>query len=334
MAQAEIGSSSLGNLDQQYAPKPLLALVSEITWLATADGTLTWIHPAAKNLYGYTADELTSNPRLRLDAIHAEDRQRVQSQLQSLASKRAGDYEYRVVDKAKQVHRVHETVHYQDNDAGEPSICGLTRIITDRHNLEMAVRDAEAVYLSLIESLPMSVLRKDSKSRIQYANAQACEQIGKPIEELIGKTDFDLFPADLAKKYMSDDRDVMRSGKLHHDVERHQSPDGNQIHVEVWKAPVHDAHGEAVGIQVMFWDVSNQKDAEHQIEFENSCWRPCSIPFPIRFTLRMQTADSFGSVAVALENSASTSLVMQSVNRTLTSSRPSMPEELARMSVE
>ena len=30
----------------------------------------------------------------------------------------------------------------------------------------------------------MSVLRKDTKSRIQYANAQACEQIGKPIEDL------------------------------------------------------------------------------------------------------------------------------------------------------
>ena len=112
------------------------------------------------------------------------------------------------------------------------------------------------------------MLRKDTRSRIQYANAQACEQIGKPIEELVGKTDFDLFPADLAKKYMSDDRDVMQSGKLRHDVERHQAPGGKQIHVEVWKAPVHGARGEVVGIQVMFWDVSDQRNAEHQIEFE------------------------------------------------------------------
>ncbi len=76
------------------------------------------------------------------------------------------------------------------------------------------------------------------------------------------------FPADLARKYMRDDREVVQSGKLHHDVERHQGANGRQIHVEVWKAPVHDARGDVVGIQVMFWDVSSQKDAEHQVEFE------------------------------------------------------------------
>ena len=66
-------------------------------------------------------------------------------------------------------------------------------------------------------------------------------RLDKTVEELIGKSDFDLYPADLAKKYMKDDRDVMLSGKLHHDVERHQGAGGKQSHVEVWKAPVHSS---------------------------------------------------------------------------------------------
>ncbi len=254
-----------------HLPESLLAMISEIPWSASLDGNLCWIHSAAKNLYGYSAAELVANPQLRWDAIHADDRARVREHWEGLPEKRVVEYEYRVSDRSKTIHRVHEWIQFDSNDladSDQPVIHGLTRITTDRRNLETALHDAEAVYRSLVESLPLSVLRKDARGRIQYANAQACEQIGKSAEELIGKSDFDLYPADLAKKYMKDDRDVMQSGKLHHDVERHQGAGGKQSHVEVWKAPVLSWRGEVVGIQVMFWDITDQKDAEHQIEFE------------------------------------------------------------------
>ncbi len=266
MASAETDRVT-GAIDQSL-PESLLSHISEIPWSATADGNLVWIHPAVSNLYGRSASELIANPQLRWDAIHSEDRQRVLEQWDCLPDKRMIEYEYRVIDATKIQHRVHEVVHFEAGNSATPQIHGLSRIITDRKNLESALRDAEAVYISLVDSLPLSVLRKDASGRIQYANSRAREQIGRPVEELIGKSDFDLYPADLAKKYMKDDREVMQSGKLHHDVERHQGSDGKQSHVEVWKAPVYSALGEPIGIQVMFWDVSDQKDTEHQVEFE------------------------------------------------------------------
>ncbi|MDM4015480.1 PAS domain-containing protein [Roseiconus lacunae] len=128
--------------------------------------------------------------------------------------------------------------------------------------------DSEATYRSLIESLPLCVIRKDLQGRLQYANELACDVIGRTSSELVGKTDFDLFPADLAKKYLADDRQVVESGRLYHNVERHQDSAGTIKYVEVWKAPVRDDAGEVTGIQVMFWDVTDQKNTEHQIEFE------------------------------------------------------------------
>ncbi len=267
MANAEIGTGTNG-LQQYSPPASLMAAVTEISWLASDDGRLLWIHPAAENLYGVAAEALIADPNLRTESIHADDRSAVLDQLQQLPAKGSCSYEYRVVDHRNDVQWVRETVCYEVGESEEPVIHGLTRIISDRHHLETALRDAEAVYLSLLESLPFSVLRKDTGGRILFANEQACQQIGKPIDELIGKSDFDLFPAELARKYLRDDRDVVLSGKLHHDVERHQGADGRQIHVEVWKAPVHSSRGDIVGIQVMFWDVSSQKDAEHQVEFE------------------------------------------------------------------
>ena len=177
-----------------------------------------------------------------------------------------------MIDAQQKTHLVHEQVHCSRPSDDELVAVGMIHMQKQRRGFEpafaTALRDAEAVYHSLVESLPLSVLRKDSRGRIQYANAQACDQLGLKVSELIGKTDFDLFPADLAKRYMTDDQRVMQSGELYHNVERHQTGNEKSIHAEVWKAPVHSATGDVVGIQVMFWDVSDQKDAEHQIEFE------------------------------------------------------------------
>lgn len=265
----------------------LRGLVSEFRWVASLDGGLLWIDAAAEFLIGRQPGELLGDPDKRLDLIHAEDRSTVAKQLQRVAKQSlkakpadAADcddehhvtYEYRIVRPSGEVVWVCDVVvlcKIDDDDGNSHSILhGLTRLIQDRRHLEVALKDSEAVYLSLIESLPLCVLRKDVRGRIQYANARACESIGVAVDDLIGKCDFDLFPADLAKKYMADDKDVIASGRLYHDVERLSSADGKKSHVEVWKAPVYSARGEVVGIQVMYWDVTNQKDAEHQIEFE------------------------------------------------------------------
>ena len=124
------------------------------------------------------------------------------------------------------------------------------------------------MYRSLVESLPMAVLRKDLQGRICHVNSRACDALGRTAEALVGKTDFDLFPADLAKKYADDDADVIASRRLYHTVERHVGLDEQTHHVEVWKSPVHDAGGSVVGTQAVFWDISEAKDAENEKKFE------------------------------------------------------------------
>ncbi len=145
----------------QDLPESLLAMISEIPWSASLDGNLSWIHPAAKNLYGYSAAELLSSPQLRWDAIHVDDRQRVLEQWDTLAGQASPwSTEYRIIDPIRTcIVSMSWCSLILEMDEG-PQVHGLTRIITDRRNLETALRDAEAVYLSLVESLPLSVLEK------------------------------------------------------------------------------------------------------------------------------------------------------------------------------
>jgi PAS domain S-box-containing protein len=136
----------------------------------------------------------------------------------------------------------------------------------ERAKSRQALRESEALYHSLVESLPLNLFRKDTQSRFVFANQGFCDDIGMSMEELLGKTDFDLFPYEIAAKYISDDRRVVETGKIFEDVEEHPETDGSTIYVQVMKSPVRDSKGAIIGVQGMFWDVTARKRAEEQLK--------------------------------------------------------------------
>ncbi|NUQ66010.1 MAG: response regulator [Pirellulales bacterium] len=136
-----------------------------------------------------------------------------------------------------------------------------------RQETQEVLRDSQALYSSLVENLPVHVLRKDREGRFAFANRSFCESIGKPLEQIAGKTDFDLYPEEMANKYRQDDRRVMLTGTIFHAVERNRA-DGGLRYVEVMKSPVRDAAGQIVGVQVVFWDVTERIRAESELEQE------------------------------------------------------------------
>ena len=134
--------------------------------------------------------------------------------------------------------------------------------IAQRERTERALLDARAQYVSLIESLSLHVIRKDAKGRFVYASPSFCALVGKPLEQIRGRTDRDLFPEELAEKYIRDDRSVMDSKTAFEDVESHPGPAGRKMYVQVMKTPIFDSQGEVIGVQGLFWDVTARKSAE------------------------------------------------------------------------
>jgi PAS domain S-box-containing protein len=143
----------------------------------------------------------------------------------------------------------------------------LEREVAERTRAESVLKDSEALYFSLVENLPVRVSRKDLDGRIIFANKSFCELLGRPLEEIVGKTDFDFYPPELAEKYRHDDRRVAESGELFQTVEENVS-DGQTHYVEVLKSPVRDASGATVGVQLVFWDVTERKKAQAALEQE------------------------------------------------------------------
>jgi PAS domain S-box-containing protein len=139
--------------------------------------------------------------------------------------------------------------------------------------LQRELREQEALYQSLVESLPLNIFRKDRQGRIVYANQRFCDTVGHTLQELKGKTDADLFPPDMAAKYQQDDARVIATGEVLEDIEEHRKPDGVRMFVQVLKAPVRDARGRIGGVQGMFWDVTSHKLAEESLRRSNERFR-------------------------------------------------------------
>lgn len=165
------------------------------------------------------------------------------------------------------------------------AVAALARAQRELGELREAFDKAEAFHRSLLESLPQNILRKDLKGRFTFANQNFCRALGKSLGQVIGKTDFDFFPAEMAKKYQTDDRRVIQTGQPLETVEEHQPRASEQRHVRVLKTPVRSADGNILGIQAIFWDVTQQRKMEKQLAFERDLLRSLldSIPDHVYF---------------------------------------------------
>ncbi|HEY7330970.1 MAG TPA: PAS domain S-box protein [Gemmataceae bacterium] len=134
-----------------------------------------------------------------------------------------------------------------------------------RREAEEALRASEALYHSLVETLPLSVWRKDLKGRFTFANSRFCELMGRSLDHVIGKTDFDFFPAELAAKYQRDDAWVCTTKTVMETTEEHVTATGEKRYVQVIKTPIVDPLDECNETQGIFWDLTDRKQVEEEL---------------------------------------------------------------------
>jgi two-component system sensor histidine kinase/response regulator len=138
--------------------------------------------------------------------------------------------------------------------------------ITERKAMEQELRDAEALYHSLVETLPLAIFRKDTEGRYTFCNQRFCAAMERPVEKILGKTDFDLAPPDAAERFRALDMQALETGDIVEVIDEHRRSDGEQVFVHLLKAPFRDAEGNLLGVQGMFWDVTAHQKAKRELE--------------------------------------------------------------------
>ena len=127
-----------------------------------------------------------------------------------------------------------------------------------------SVDDSHSTYRSLVNALPLSLLIKDVEGRRVFANDAYLKFRGLSLDEIVGKRDTDLFPPALAEAFTKDDRHVIESGESVRCTEESRGAEGQLRWIERIKSPVINGSGKVIGVQLIFWDVTDNIVAAQQ----------------------------------------------------------------------
>ena len=241
----------------------LLDVASDPIWSISLDGLqLLHINEDGSSAFGRSRESMLESDREWQLLIQEEDRVLLNDRFSEIKTIQSFSQKFRILNLSGPPEIFQG--HFRLLNSPDPS---RQFIAATAHNAArgnpFAQRQEEtlAIYDSLLESLPINVFRKDLDGKIVFANNRYCSDLGLAREEVLGKTDFDFFEQKTAEKYHADDQRVLTTGALFHDTEVHPSGDG-AIHVEVLKAVVTDQNGHPIGIQGMFWDITDRKNSE------------------------------------------------------------------------
>lgn len=130
---------------------------------------------------------------------------------------------------------------------------------------ERALRESEERFRAFMDTSPAIVIMKDANSRYIYCNAPFEKYIGLSLREVLGKTEFDLFPHAEAEQYTAGDREVLRTGKPLIMEYAAPTPQGPPRDWWVFKFPLTGPNGQKyVGVQVL--DITDRKQMERERE--------------------------------------------------------------------
>jgi len=262
-------------LESEAHYRHLLESITDYTYsVSLQDGrAVRSVHgPGCVAVTGYSPSDYDAQGDLWYRMVHEADREAVVEQAGRVSQgETPPPLEHRLRHKSGDIRWVRNTVvPRRDRKGLLVAYDGLIADITDRKLAEQRLVTSEAFYHSLVENLPQNILRKDLNERFTFANGRFCALLGKPLEQIIGKTDFDFYPPELAAKYQRDDRFVIKSSETFDTVEENVSPTGETIYVHVIKTPIYDASGRIMGIQGIFWDITGRRRAEEALRQANA----------------------------------------------------------------
>jgi PAS domain S-box-containing protein len=122
----------------------------------------------------------------------------------------------------------------------------------------------ENIYRTLLDNLPQNIFLKDGNSVYLSCNENYARALKIKAEEIVGKTDYEFYPTELAEKYRADDKRIMESGKAE-EIEEKYIREGKEFTVQTVKTPIKDEQGNVIGILGIFWDITERKKAEGKL---------------------------------------------------------------------
>jgi len=146
----------------------------------------------------------------------------------------------------------------------------LTRMNDQLKGEKELLKESAASLRAILDNSPYLAWLKDAEGRYLKANKAFADYARlEDARQVVGKTDFDFWPKELAEKYRADDAEVMASRQQKHIEEL--AIDGSKEHwVETFKTPVIDENGNVLGTTGFARDITERREFEEELKRSNA----------------------------------------------------------------
>ena len=224
-------------------------------------GVIVQVNPAFEETFGYTADEVIGQPGVLYTA--PESRALIAEKAHSQGVER---YEALVLHRDGTAFPVEISSRPYVHD-GQQMRVSVARDIRARKAAQQALVEERNLLQAVINTIPDQVYVKDTESRFILVNQALLQRFNMAHpDEVLGKTDFDLFSPEIAQRFYDGEQALMAAGQpitvTYDSLETR--PDLTQAWMQVKKAPLLDSAGRVIGVLGVNRDITERHHAEEQ----------------------------------------------------------------------
>lgn len=233
--------------------------VRDAMLIMSLDGSLRYANQAAADLYGFDKSELLKLNIRRLRDHNTADElpaQMAQAMTQGIL------FECIHQNKSGATFPV-EVSSRQIIIENTPYLISLIRDISERVKTEQNLHFSQQLFDLFLEYSPIFVFVKDAQVRPVYLSRNYEQMLGRPLSEVMGKTMDELFPGEMAKKMIEDDKQILQEGKPREIVEEF----AGKTFVTT-KFPIF-VEGRAAFVAGFTMDITSQKKMEQSLLEKN-----------------------------------------------------------------
>ncbi len=159
---------------------------------------------------------------------------------------------------------------------------------TEHRQTEEALDRERRLLRTVIDNVPDQIFARDADCRFILSNRSDAQTMGvADPESLLGKTDYDFCPPELAARYQADNRQVMATGQPL--INREEPLSALDGHGQRWglttKVPLRDSHGQVIGVVGIARDITDRKRMEEVLRTSEEHYRALVETSPDAITL-------------------------------------------------
>ncbi|MFP5222518.1 MAG: PAS domain S-box protein [Acidobacteriota bacterium] len=264
-----LGKAQADALDHQEKLRAIADFTYDWEYWRAVDGSIAWMSPSCERITGRSPGEFIADVSLLKSIIHPDDASLYSGHAHAASADphRTYDIDFRIIHASGRTvwinHRCSDVFNQNGAFVGRRT---SNRDITDRKLAEDELVRQTTLLSTIINAIPDMVFIKDPQGVYLECNQAVRDVVGKPREEIVGRTDYDLFQRDLADFFREQDRTMLETGKPRQNDEWITYPDGGRALLETIKVPLFDPAGKPVGLLGVSRDITARKQAEEALK--------------------------------------------------------------------